>query len=199
LGLCDLYRRSGSVAQAQTLCREALAKLQKLSAADPGSGEFRSDVANAMRLLGDVELAAGDAATALTQERSALDLLHAMPEADRDENLQLYSLQARVTAGEAELKLGDTREAITDFQTAAAIGDKLVARDPDHAYDRLDRARANTHLALALAANGQCAEAEPRFGQASAEWTALREMGVVNPAEVRQVKALEAAMQKCRP
>ena len=198
LGLCDLYRRSGSVAQAQTLCREALAKLQKLSAADPGSGEFRSDVANAMRLLGDVELASGDAATALTQERSALDLLHAMPEADRDENLQLYSLQARVTAGEAELKLGHTREAITDFQTAAAIGDKLVARDPDHAYDRLDRVRAKTKLVLALAADGQCRDAEPLFQQTVTEWRALREMDIVPHAEAAQAEKLEAALRKCR-
>ena len=172
--------------------------LQKLSAADPGSGEFRSDVANAMRLLGDVELASGDAATALTQERSALDLLHAMPEADRDENLQLYSLQASVTAGEAELKLGHTREAITDFQTAAAIGDKLVARDPDHAYDRLDRVRAKTKLVLALAADGQCRDAEPLFQQTVTEWRALREMDIVPHAEAAQAEKLEAALRKCR-
>ena len=198
LGLCDLYRRTRSMSQAQSLCREALAKLEKLSAADPASGELRSDIANGVRLLGELELAAGDAAAALKRERNALELLHAMPEADRDENLQLYSLQASLTAGEAELKLGRTREAITDFQTAAAIGDKLATHDPDQAYVRLDRARAKTKLASALAADGQCRDAELLFQQTATEWKALRNMDIVPPTELREAEKLEVAARKCR-
>ena len=141
--MCNLVRLAGDPLQALPYCRDALAALEKLSAADPRSGEERSDVANAPRQLGDVR-------AALAQERRALAILRDMPEQAKDENLRLYILRASVTAGEAELAIGQKQNAIADFQAASSVADKLVADDPDQAYNRLDRVRAKTHLAQAL-------------------------------------------------
>ena len=198
LGLCNLIRLTGDPARALPHCRYGLAALDELSATDPQSGDKRSEVANALDQLGEVQLAVGDALAALALERKALAILYGMPEQEQDERLRLYILRASVTAGEAELALGQTRQAIADFQTAVAVAKKLAQDDPDQAYNRLDQARAKTHLAHALAASGQCSQAEPLFQQTILEWKSLRELGILPPAEVGQAVALEVAMAKCR-
>jgi tetratricopeptide (TPR) repeat protein len=197
LGLCNLIRLIGDPVQALPHCRDGLATLQKLSAADPQSGDKRSTVANALYEMGAAQLAAGDASAALALERQALAILHGMPEQAQDEKLRLYVLRASVTAGEAELALHQKQAAITEFQTAVSVAEKLVQDDPDQAYNHLDRTRAKTHLAQALAAAGQCSQAGPLFQQAIEEWKYLRELGILPPSEVGQAEILLAALPKC--
>lgn len=69
--------------------------------------------------------------------------------------------------------------------------------DPNQAYNRLDRTRAKTHLALALAATGQCSDAEQLLKQAIEEWKLLRELGILPPADQAQAEMLETALHKC--
>ncbi|HZD30701.1 MAG TPA: serine/threonine-protein kinase [Candidatus Angelobacter sp.] len=199
LGLCRTIRLAADAARALPYCRDALAALQKLSASDPKSGEERSDVANAMLELGAVQLASGDPQAALMQERRALTILHDMPEQARDENLRLYIVRASVTAGEAELALGQKQDAVVDFQTAVDVAEELVQDDPDQAYNRLDRTRAKTRLAHALAATGQCSQAQPLFQQASEEWKSLRELGILPAADATRPEQLAAVLRKCEP
>ena len=186
LWLGNIIRLTGDPVKAQKYFREALASMEKLNAADPRSGEKRSDMAAALHQLGEAQLAAGDPRTALTQERKALATLRDMPEQSQDENLRKQIVHSSITAGEAELALGHKKEAIADFQTAADIADKMVHDDPDQAYDRLDRVRAQSHLARAMAMNGQCSQAESVFQQTSAEWKSLQEIGILGPTELRK-------------
>jgi len=198
LGLCRVIRATGDPSRALPHCREGLASLEKLSADDPSSGDKRLAVANGLRQLGETQLAAGDPRSALTQERKALAMFHDMPGAAQDATVRLYLVRAHVAAGEAAQALGAKPEAIADFRLAAEISHKLVADDPDQAYVRLEDARANTRLAEALAANAQCRDAGPLFEPASAEWMALREMGILSPAEMQEAQKLEAAARQCR-
>ncbi len=199
LWLGNVIRLTGDPVKAQLYCREALTALQELSSADPQSGEKRSDVAAALHRLAEAELATGDARSALAQERKALAILHDMPEQSQDENLRKQVVQSTITGGEAELTLGQTSEAIARFEAAANLAEKVANDDPDQAYNRLDRARVNTRLAQALAANSQCSEAEPILQQSIEEWKSLREIGMVAPTELGQAEALKVAARKCRP
>ena len=126
-------------------------------------------------------------------------MFHDMLKAEQDATLRLYVLRAYLTAGEAELALGQDNEAGADFQNAVDTADKLVRDDPDQAYTRLDEARAKRHLAQVLAVDGQCSQAEQLFQQATEEWKSLSPIGILVPAEMRQAASLEAAMEKCRP
>lgn len=161
------------------------------------SGDKRLAVADGLRQLGESELAAGDARSALAQEQKALAMFRDMPEEARDETLKLDIVRAHVTAGDAELALGEKHEAIEDFQVGAKVADELVAEDQSEAYNRLDRARVKMLLAQALAANGQCREAAMSLEQISSEWKALREMGIVPRAEWEEAQRV-VAERTCR-
>ena len=69
LGLCRVIRAMNEAGRALSYCREGLASLQKLSAADPGSGDKRLAVADALRQLDETQLAAQNASVTAARKR----------------------------------------------------------------------------------------------------------------------------------
>ena len=195
LGLCNVLRATGDVALALEHCRDGLASLQRLSAADPQSKDKLIFVADASRQLADAQLAAGQARDALSEAKKSLGILGEVPQAARDAALLSHLLRALVTAGRAELDLGLRSEAIVDFQSASEAGEQLVREDPEHAYNRLELARAKAHLARALAIEGQCSKAAPIIQQTIEEWKALQGIGIVASSETRTFDSLKMICQ----
>jgi non-specific serine/threonine protein kinase/serine/threonine-protein kinase len=69
LGLCRVIRAMNEAGRALSYCREGLVSLQKLSAADPGSGDKRLAVADALRQLDETKLAAHNASVTPARKR----------------------------------------------------------------------------------------------------------------------------------
>jgi hypothetical protein len=69
LGLCRGIRAMNEAERALAYCREGLVSLQKLSAADPGSGDKRLAAADALRQLDETELAAQNASATPSRKR----------------------------------------------------------------------------------------------------------------------------------
>ena len=69
VGLCRVYRKMADPQRALPYCLEGLASLEKLSAADPGSGDKRLAVADAQRELAETQAAEGNPASAAAKKR----------------------------------------------------------------------------------------------------------------------------------
>ena len=69
LGLCRVIRQMGHAQQALPYCQQGLASLEKLSAADPGSGDKRLAVADAQRQLAETQIVAGDTSATVAKKR----------------------------------------------------------------------------------------------------------------------------------
>jgi tetratricopeptide (TPR) repeat protein len=131
--LGELSRLRGQLRQALAETGAALATLEELASSDPADAHWQIDLALVRRNVGEIQLAASNAAAALSSFESSLRILDERLEARPDDLYLQYEIAVgRTLLGDALEQAGGRAEARRAWREALdALEDQMgTARDP---------------------------------------------------------------------
>jgi tetratricopeptide (TPR) repeat protein len=139
LGLGDIARTQGSLADALRHYRAAEAAAESFAKANPGDAGWQSDLSASQERIGNVLLAQGNLASALPAFQAVLATRENHAKADPgDPHTQRGLALAHGHIGEVFLKQRDLPAALAAYQTSVAISKRLAENDPGNTLWQTD-------------------------------------------------------------
>ena len=132
---------------------------ERLTKQDPDNTGWQSGLSVSHMKVGDVLLAQGDLAGALTAYRASLAIAERLTRQDpSDAGWQRDLFVSHAKIGTVQARQNDQAAALVSYRAALAIIERLLAARPDHPQWRRDRARLVDDIAKAEAAEKRAAE-----------------------------------------
>ena len=148
IGIGDVLRDQGTLAEAVASYRAAMAIAERLAEADPDNAGSQRDLSVSHNRIGDVLLAQGNLSEALASYRAAMAIAQRLAEADPDNAGWQRDLSvSHNKIGDVLRAQGDLSEALASYRAATAIAQRLAEADPDNAVWQRDLALGHGRIA----------------------------------------------------
>jgi len=183
----DVRQVLGDLDAAMAEYRTALTLIQHAAAGAPENRGWRRDVAITLRRIGQVHSGKNDFDGALEQLKAALEIITVLAQEDPNDNVTQSNLASNhrdiavVHAQRGDVGRGDLDAALAGYQSAIAIQERLIARDPENATSQFPLAAFYAGLGGVLRRQGDLAGALERYRMAYALRQGLALKDPTNP------------------
>ena len=167
-----LYRQR-RFAEASAQYQQALQTIEALATADPRNDGYQKSLVESLGWLADAKQDQGRLDEALALRARTAALLQQRSKVTGDVDYQQRLVGALRGLGNVHLARGNVGEALKDYQAAIALGQKLIATEPDNSRWLDATAKAQLGTADALLSTGRAAEAATVVAAACAGYAHL--------------------------
>ena len=137
---------------------------ERLAEADPGNSGWQRDLSVSHNKLGDVQVAQGNLAAALTSFQASLAICERLAEADPGNSGWQRDLSvSHDQIGDVQVAQGNLAAALTSFQASLAISERLAEADPGNSGWQRDLSVSHEKIGDVQVAQGNLAAALTSF------------------------------------
>jgi tetratricopeptide (TPR) repeat protein len=160
IGLGDVAKAEGSLADARRAYDVAFAIAQRQAKADPDNTDWQRDLSVSHEKMGDVLVAQGNLLEALAVHRAALAIADRLAKADPGNAEWQRDLSvSHERIGDVWAAQGNRLEALAAYRASLAIRDRLAKTDPGNAEWQRDLSISQGKIGDMLVAQGDLPEA----------------------------------------
>jgi tetratricopeptide (TPR) repeat protein len=187
-------RATGRISDSIAHNEHALSQAEALHKDAPGSAEYRIDVGVIERSVSEGLLLARDAAAALRYAKRAETILCQNVPAVNDPFTQAACGRSLLTAGNAQLALNQTSDAVQSFREAEKIASTRSQLEPLNAIFRSDWARSEAALAAGLVQLTDYPNARAMYDAALSNWSLLRQTNSLSAEDANRAESAARAL-----